>query len=102
MKIKIKKGDQVKVLAGKDTGRTGVVEKVLPKLGQIVVGGINVYKKHQKAAFGKPSGIVEVSKPLSVSKVAFVCPSCAKSTRLRFKITADKKVRSCIKCGAEV
>lgn len=100
-KIKIKKGDKVKVMAGKDKGREGVVEKVFPKRRKIVVSGINLYKKHLRAQRGKQGGIVDVLRPLSLSNVAFLCPKCGKTTRLGFK-SGPEKTRICRKCQEAV
>lgn len=98
MKLHLK--DQVKVVIGKDRGKVGTVEKVLPKTNAVVVSGVNVFKKHlKKQSQDKPGGIVEVSRPLAVSKVALICPKCHKQTRVGYQITAGKKVRICKKCG---
>lgn len=101
--MKIKKGDLVKVLVGKDKGRTGIVQRVLMKKQMVVVDGVNIYKKHQKAdAYGQKSGIVEVIKPVDVSNVMLVCPSCKKTTRVGLMIEGGKKYRVCKKCGAKI
>lgn len=97
--LKIKKGDKVKVLRGKDKGRTGVVEKRTAQKNQILVSGINVVKKHVKAqGEKKPGGIVEISKPLDLSKVMLICPKCKKVTRVGFEISGKTKKRICKKC----
>lgn len=101
--MKIKKGDLVKVLVGKDKGRTGIVQKVLMKKQMVVVDGVNIFKKHQKAdAYGQKSGIVEIIKPIDISNVALVCPSCKKTTRVGFVVENGKKYRVCKKCGAKI
>lgn len=97
--LKIKKGDQVKILRGKDKGRTGVVEKVVPGENQVVISGVNVVKKHVKRQGEKqPGGIVEIAKPLDLSKVALLCPKCNQPTRVAFKKVGKDKKRVCKKC----
>jgi len=102
--LKIKKGDQVKVLTGKDRGKTGNVTRVLPADGKIIVDGINVAKKHQKATNATmQGGIIDKDMPLPVANVALVCPSCHKATRVGYAIKGDgAKVRSCKKCGKDI
>ncbi len=103
MKMKIKKGDEIQVTAGKDKGKKGKVEKVLPKLAKIVVAGVNMYKRHQKSR-GKdqPGGIIDITRPLPVANVAFLCPKCQRVTRIGLKKVADKTVRFCRKCKEEI
>ncbi len=100
--MKIKKGDTVKVLLGKDKGRTGKVQKILRKKDKLVIEGINLYKKHVKPqGEGKPGGIVEMPRPLSVSKVVLICPVCSKTTRIGYQVGKAKgKQRVCKKCEA--
>lgn len=100
--VKFKKGDKVKVTVGKDKGREGEVERVYPQKGELIMPGINMVKKHIKDPQGQRSGIYDIPKPLSFSKVALVCPKCKKQTRVGFKIVKDKKVRICRKCNREV
>ena len=93
MAAKIKKGDKVIVLAGKDKGRTGTVDKVLPKESRVVVGGINMVQRHTKPSQGDPQGgIKNKEAPLHVSNVALV-DSKGKPTRVGFRMDGDKKVR---------
>lgn len=98
--MKIKKGDQVKVTAGKDKGKTAKVEKVFSKTGKVLVEGVNVYKKHlKKQGQDKPGGIIEINKPLPAGNVALICPKCQKPTRIGYKKDKqDKKYRICKKC----
>lgn len=100
--LKIKKGDQVKILQGKDKGKTGYVEKVLAKDDSLIIGGINLYKKHQKAGIGKKAQIMEIVKPVSASGVLLICPKCQKMTRLGFKLGPSGKFRFCKKCGEQI
>ena len=97
--MKLKRGDIVKVTAGKDKGRTGKIEKVLPKPNKVVVAGVNLYKRHLKPrGESKPGGIVDIVKPLPVSNVALICPKCGQPTRVGFRVTKKEKVRICKKC----
>lgn len=100
---KIKKGDTVQVLLGKDRGRSGKVERVLAKEGKILVGDINVYKRHiGKKVTGQEGQILSLIKPLNISNVALICPNCNKATRVGFKYDGDIKMRICKKCGKEI
>jgi large subunit ribosomal protein L24 len=102
--LKIKKGDRVKVLTGKDRGKDGEVTRVLPAKGKVIVDGVNVVKKHQRATKATmQGGIIDKDMPVPVANVALICPSCGKPTRVGFKIDNDgTKVRSCKKCGGEI
>lgn len=101
--MKLKKGDTVKILRGKDRGRTGKIEKILPKKGKVFVEGINLCKKHVKPqGKDKPGGIVEINKPLPIANVMLVCPKCSKPTRVGFEIQGKEKVRVCKKCGVNI
>lgn len=99
---KIRKGDNVKVLLGKDSGRTGSVEKVLGKINKVVVGGINIYKRSVKKTGDSQGGVIDLVKPVNISNVALVCPNCKKPTRVGFKVEKDTKVRICKKCKKEI
>jgi len=96
--MKIKKGDTVKILYGKDTGKQGVVSAV--KNGQVVIDGLNMYKKHVKGdGKEKKSAIIDIAKPMDVSKVMLVCPNCSKPTRVGIRRENGKVERICKKCG---
>jgi large subunit ribosomal protein L24 len=100
MKMKIKKGDRVRVIAGKDLGKEGDVMAVLPKFNKVIVDGVNVAKKHQRATRATmQAGIIDKDLPLHVSNVMLVCPSCDKPTRIGYRIEGDTKTRICRKCG---
>ena len=100
--FKIKKGDNVQILLGKDNGKTGSVERVLTKDGRVLVNGINLFKRHVRKFQGIEGGIIDLPKSVNLSNVALVCPSCKKPTRVGFKITDDVKSRVCKKCGKEI
>ena len=101
--MNIKKDDKVVVLSGKDKGKQGKVLVADPKAGKVVVEGVNVATKHQRAQKqGQEGGIIKVETPIYVSKVQLVCPKCGKSTRVGHKIENGKKSRVCKKCGAEI
>lgn len=101
-KIKIKKGDTVKLLLGKDRGKESKVVKVDSKKGRILVEGVNVYKRHVKRVGGVEGGVIDLVKPVDISNVALVCPHCKKPTRVGFKFVQDKKVRVCKRCKKEI
>ena len=101
--MKIKRDDKVIVLSGKDKGKTGKVLVADPKADKVIVEGVNVATKHQKAQKkGQDGGILKIETPIYVSKVQLVCPKCGKGTRVAYKIVDGKKVRVCKKCGAEI
>ena len=100
MAAKIKKGDRVVVLTGRDKGKTGEVEAVLPKESKVVVAGVNIAVRHRKASQSNPQGGLERSEaPLHVSKVALEDPKTGKATRVRFEDRDGKKVRVAVKSG---
>ena len=91
---KIKKGDRVIVLSGKDKGKTGEVTTAMPKDGKVVVSGVNIAARHRKATQNNPQGGIERKEaPLHVSNVAVADPKSGKATRVRFETRDGKKVR---------
>ena len=97
---KIRKGDRVVVLSGKDKGRTGEVVKSMPKEGKVVVSGVNVHARHRKPSQTNPQGGIERKEaPLHVSKVAIADPKSGAPTRVRFEERDGKKVRVAAKSG---
>jgi len=101
--MKIKKGDTIKVLYGKDAGKHAPVIAINPKKNTVVVDGVNVYKRHIKGdGRDKTSEIVNLVKPMPTAKVMLVCPLCNKATRVGMKIEDGKKVRVCKKCGKAI
>lgn len=102
-KIKIKKGDKVIVLSGRDKNKTGEVEKVITRDRKVVVSKVNILKKHVKVSKeNSAGGILEVEKAVPVSKVQLICPSCSKRTRIGYEIKGKTKSRVCKKCGKSI
>lgn len=100
--MKFKKGDTVKITAGKDKGREGKIEKILPKEDKVLIPGVNLYKKHVKGFGNVKGGIYDIPRALSLGKIALVCPKCKKITRIGYKFVGSQKVRVCRKCGKEI
>jgi len=101
--MKIKKGDNVLVISGKYRGKTGKVEKSIPKKNQVIVSGVNIVKKHSRPNRKNPKGgIIEINAPIDVSNVMLICPKCSKKTRVGYKWVNKKKTRYCKKCNEEV
>ena len=108
----VKAKDQVVVISGKDKGTKGKVVTAAPKTGKVVVEGVAMVTKHQKSrAQGQPGGIIKKEAFIDASNVMVVCPKCGKATRIAHKLvevtgkdgkTAQKNVRACKKCGAEI
>jgi large subunit ribosomal protein L24 len=110
-KIKIRKGDSVQVLTGKDAGKRGTVLRVVSAERRLVVEKVNMVKRHTKPRPAPrksgsqqiiPGGVIEREAALQVSNVALVCPACGKPTRIGYRVTEDHKVRVCRKCGKDV
>lgn len=101
--MRFKKGDQVIVTAGKDKGRKGKIEKILTKENKVLLPGLNIVKKHLKKRDEKTKGgIIEISKPIDVAKIALLCPKCEKPTRIGYKFEGKEKQRICRKCKASI
>lgn len=100
--MKLKKGDTVQVLAGKDVGKKGEISRVLRDRDRVIVDGVNLVKKHQKPTRATmQGGIIDKEMPIHVSNVALVCSKCG-PTRIGYRFTdAGKKIRICRKCGAD-
>ena len=99
-KFKIKKNDNVEVLAGKDKGKRGSVVRIIPKKDRVIVSGVNIVKKAMKRRSQQDQGgIVEVEAPLHISNVGVVCKKCGRPVKIGYKIDGDEKVRVCRKCG---
>jgi len=96
---KIRKGDKVVVLAGKDKGRTGEVLSVQPKEGKAVVRGVNQVRRHQKQSQSQEGGIITKEAPIDLSNLAIADPKDGKPTRVGFRVDGDKKVRIAKRSG---
>ena len=97
--MKIHKGDTIQIIAGKDKGKKGKVEKVDTKNNTVIVPDTNLYKRHVRKSEQFPQGgIIDLPRPLDVAKVALVCPRCNKSTRVGYRIIDKIKKRICRKC----
>lgn len=101
---KIHKGDTVKIILGKDSGKTGKVMGVDPKDKKVILEGLNLLKKHVRPKKkGEKGEIVQVPRPIDISNVMLVCGSCKKPVRISFRLEANKKKeRICKKCGAVI
>ena len=102
--MKIKKGDRVRVLTGKDRGKESVVVTALPQVNKVVVEGVNTARKHQKRTRATmDAGLLDIDMPIPVANVAIISPKDGKPTRVGYKIKDDgTKVRVCKRTGAEI
>lgn len=101
--MKIHKGDIVKIITGKDLGKTGKVEKAFPSEGKVLVGGVGFVKKHTRPErAGQKGGIIRKAKPVDVSNVMLVCQKCAQPARVGCRREGQRKARFCKKCEQEV
>lgn len=97
--MKLSIGDQVQVVAGREKGKKGKVERVFPKISKVVIAGVNMYKKNRKPESGvKQGGIIDIVKPLPVANVVLICPKCNLPTRIAYSIKGKEKQRICKKC----
>lgn len=101
--MRIKKGDQVLIILGKDRGKKGKVLESFPERRRVLVEGINMRKRHQKPRKqGEKGQIIELPTSLDVSDVKLVCPKCGKAARISYKTEGGRKYRACKKCGQEI
>lgn len=100
-KMHVKRGDKVVVIAGKDKGKEGNVIAAFPEENKVIVEGVAIAKKHQKARMqGQASAIIEKEMPIDASNVMRVCPKCGKAARVGVKVFDDgSKAKYCKKCG---
>ena len=101
-KFKLKKGDEVIVLAGKDKGKTGKIVKMIPKEMKAIVSEINKVKKNQKPDNNNPGGIIDKEMPLHISNLSFYDPQLKKGIKIGYKISQDKKTRINRSTGKEI
>ena len=101
--MKIKKGDLVKMITGKDRGKTGKVLRVFPQEKKITVENLNIVKKHNRPRKeGEKGQRVEIPRAITVSNALLVCPKCGKATRIGYRVSGDMKHRFCKKCESEI
>jgi len=103
--MKLKTGDNVKVMIGKDAGKTGKIERVVLAKNRLVVAGVNVMKRHRRQSQRTPNaraGIISVAMPIAASNVILICGACQQPTRIGKKLEGDRKVRVCKKCQKAV
>ncbi len=100
--MKLKKGDRVQVITGKDLGKQGEVTRVLRERNKVIVDGVNVAKRHQRSTKATmQGGIIDKDMPIHVSNVAIVCSTCG-PTRIGYRFDGPDKVRVCRKCGKDL
>ena len=104
LNLKVRKGDEVMVITGRDRGKRGKGQEVRPASGTVVVAGVNIAKRHRKPNPSKndKGGIVEQPMPLALGKVMVVCPHCGKPTRVAHRRDEDTKERVCKNCGETI
>ena len=101
--MKVKKGDSVLIIAGKDKGRTGKIMRALPKEMKVLVEGINLKKKHVRPKKeGEKGQVVDIPAALDVSNIKLICPKCGKATRVGYKTEGEIKNRICKKCNQAI
>ncbi|MEC7809616.1 MAG: 50S ribosomal protein L24 [Actinomycetota bacterium] len=102
--MRIKKGDQVRVLAGKDKGREGEISRVIPQRNAVIIEGVNEVKRHQKATSETmQGGIIDKTMPIDVSNVAILSPSDGKPTRVGYRFSeSGEKIRVCKRTGVDL
>ncbi len=100
--MKLKKGDRVRVLTGKDRGKEGEVMRALPSRDAVIVDGVNTAKKHQRAQrLTMQAGIIDKDMPVPAANVAILCSTCG-PTRIGYRVDGNHKIRVCRKCGGEL
>lgn len=101
--MKVHKGDNVRIIAGKDRGKTGKVVRVFPERDRVVVDGVHMQKHHVRPRrAGQKGEMVQIAGPIHASNVQIVCGSCGKATRIGYRLEGEKKTRACKKCGAHM
>ncbi|MEK7549284.1 MAG: 50S ribosomal protein L24 [Patescibacteria group bacterium] len=101
--MKIHKNDTIKIITGKDKGRSGKVLKIFPEKGKVLVEGLNLYKKHVRPKKqGEKGQIISVPRPINSSNVMLICSSCNRTARTGYRFENDNKIRICKKCEAKL
>jgi len=101
-KLKVKKGDKVVVITGRDKGKQGEILKVMREENRVLVQGVNVVKRHQRQSMGVEGGIISKEAPIHVSNVAHIDPKTQKPTRVGYKMDGDNKVRVARRSGESI
>jgi large subunit ribosomal protein L24 len=101
-KLKVKKGDKVVVITGRDKGKSGEILRVMREENRVLVQGVNVVKRHQRQSVGTQGGIIEKEAPIHVSNVAHIDPKSQKPTRIGFKMEGEKKIRVARRSGESI
>jgi len=100
--MKVKKGDTILVISGKDRWKKSKILQVFPKENRVMVEGVNLRKKHRKPKkSGEKGQIIKLPGSISISNVKLICSKCGKPTRIGYKVIENKKYRICKKCGQE-
>ena len=101
--MNIKKGDTVKIISGKDRGKTGAVLRAYPEESRVSIEGLNLFKKRVRPTKqGQKGEVVSAARPLHISNIMIVCSSCKKPTRIGSRYESDTKIRYCKKCKASI
>ena len=101
--MKIHKGDTIKIIIGKDSGKTGKVLKVIPKKDKILIEGLNLFKKHVRPKkTGEKGQTILVPRPINVSNAMILCASCGRPVKIGYRLEGGKKERICKKCKAKI
>ncbi|MEK7482072.1 MAG: 50S ribosomal protein L24 [Patescibacteria group bacterium] len=101
--MKIHKGDTIKIITGKDSGKTGKVLKVIPKKDKILIEGLNLFKKHVRPKKqGEKGQTILVPRPINVSNAMILCASCGQAVKIGYRLEGEKKERICKKCKAKI
>ena len=101
-KLKVKKGDRVTVITGRDKGKTGEILKVLREENRVIVQGVNVVKRHQRQTMAQQGGVIEKEASIHVSNVAHIDPKTSKPTRIGYRMDGERKVRVARKSGEKI
>lgn len=102
-KIIFKTKDLVKIIAGKDRGKTGAIEQSIPKIGKVVVGGVNLVKRHlRRTNRYVAGGIVTKSMPIAIANIQLICPHCQAPSRIGKKVIGQTSIRVCKKCHQNI
>jgi len=101
--MKIRKNDTIKIITGKDKGKSGKILKVFPEKGRVLIEGLNLYKKHVRPKKqGEKGQIISVPRSINASNVMLICSSCDKTARIGYHFENENKIRICKKCGAKL